>query len=395
MSRPIPFRLIVILIINYIALSYLSVNILLPALPSLAAALHTSNSNIQLSVTALLIGYGLSQFLWAVLSDRFGHRKIILYAISVTLVGSLIAAGAEHISLFMLGRFVEGLGAGFGPVLSRMIAKKHLSKQKLHLVFICISSVAALMPTIAPFIGGHLLNSFNWQAIQYVLSGICAIILVLTMVLLKPESQTEVSEISFQQLYNDFKLTLSNRTFMAYYCSLSLVTGSLISYYIMAPYVYVQSLHVPANKYSEYLLFVGLSYLVSSNLHRQLIKHMPTKLHMLCGFILLFSVVVELCIYNYLGAITVNAIVIAGCILGAAYGFISPTSNTHAVACIKTAAAIPMAILGSGIMLVSSIIMAIMSLFSYAHLFNLTLLYSVVFILVITSYYSLLGFKLK
>jgi DHA1 family bicyclomycin/chloramphenicol resistance-like MFS transporter len=395
MLRQIAFPTFLVLMLSYIILAYLSVNILLPALPMLAATLHASAANIQLSVTGLLFGYGYSQFMWAVLSERYGARGIILIAISVTIIGSLISASAEHISLFISGRFIEGVGSGFGPVISRLMAKEYLTEKKLRTAFIYFVSVAALMPTIAPFIGGHILENFGWQAILYTLVLFCIAVFIFTFTVLKSEKVQGLEKTSLQNLWHDFTQTLKNRIFMAYYLCFSLITGSLITFYVMSPYLFIQSLHVSASQYSVHLIFIGMSYLVSANLHGRLINRMPRKLHILCGFMFVLAVVLELCIYNYMGEITVNSIVVAGCLLAAASGFINPTANTNAISSIKTRAAIPAAMLGSGIMLVSSMTMMVLAFFSYAHLVDLTILYSVILILAAGSFYTLLGFKAR
>lgn len=393
MNNKLSYSLTVLLSMMYIAFAYLSVNMLLPALPILNHKLLTTDANIKLSVTALLFGYALAQFLWAILAERFGQKRIICGATIVVIIGCVLAANAEHIALFMTGRLIEGIGSGFGPVLARMLIKKNLSTHQAHTAFTYLVSTSSLMPVIAPFIGAQVLHHFDWQAILYLLAGFGVVVILITQLSLRTLNSEMPSKITFLQILSDFKSTLTNRAYMAFFMSYILVGGMLITYYVIAPYIFIKTLHIATTKYSLYLIFVGLCYLISANIHGRLLKIFKPIIHITIGFILLFMVILELCFYNYIGHINIVSVVFAGCLLAAACGFISPTANVEAITSVKGRLSIPVSLLGSGMMLSSSVILAVLALFTYANLFDLTILFSIIFVLAVVCFYGLLGFK--
>lgn len=61
----------------------LSLDLYLPALPSLAAELDASPSSAQLSITACLIGLAVGQLVAGPMSDRYGRRRPLLIGLVI------------------------------------------------------------------------------------------------------------------------------------------------------------------------------------------------------------------------------------------------------------------------------------------------------------------------
>src|SRR5215831_441284 len=94
----------------------ISMDLYLPALPSLTGELGAATSVAQLTVTACLVGLALGQLLAGPLSDRFG-RSIPLYAGLVGyFVASLLCAVSPSIGSLIGARLVQGLAGGMGIV---------------------------------------------------------------------------------------------------------------------------------------------------------------------------------------------------------------------------------------------------------------------------------------
>src|ERR1700728_1583933 len=73
--RPMGFPEFVVVIASIMALNPLAMDMMLPALPDIASAVHiTSLNKPQEVLSAFLIGFGIGQFIMGPLSDRFGRR---------------------------------------------------------------------------------------------------------------------------------------------------------------------------------------------------------------------------------------------------------------------------------------------------------------------------------
>lgn len=83
-----PNRLIVLLA-ALVAFGPLSIDMYLPSLPLIASDLQASQADIQLTISAFLVGLFFGMLFYGPLSDKFGRRKLLLGGITLYLVASI------------------------------------------------------------------------------------------------------------------------------------------------------------------------------------------------------------------------------------------------------------------------------------------------------------------
>jgi hypothetical protein len=85
LARPVMApRLVVLLLALLLGLQPVTTDLYLPALPAITQGFGASMGQAQLTLTALLLAFGLSQLIWGPLSDRFGRRPILLWGMALT-----------------------------------------------------------------------------------------------------------------------------------------------------------------------------------------------------------------------------------------------------------------------------------------------------------------------
>ena len=73
---PLPFREFITLMALLMSTTAMSIDIMLPALPDIGAALGVRDaSSLPLVVTVFILGMAIGQLVWGPLSDRFGRRR--------------------------------------------------------------------------------------------------------------------------------------------------------------------------------------------------------------------------------------------------------------------------------------------------------------------------------
>lgn len=103
--------------------------------------------------------------LYGRLGDRLGKRRLLLFGMTVFLVGSLIAVTAPSLGWFMTGRFVQGVGsAGFVPLCIAIIAQRFAPGERGRALGTW-NSVIPLAGLTFPFIAGLLVDVLSWRAI--------------------------------------------------------------------------------------------------------------------------------------------------------------------------------------------------------------------------------------
>ena len=93
-------------------LAALDTTILTTALPTIASSFHASDSGFAWIGSAYLLANGTSIPFWGKISDIFGRKPIFMIANVIFMAGSLIAALSKSLNMLLVGRAIQGLGAG-------------------------------------------------------------------------------------------------------------------------------------------------------------------------------------------------------------------------------------------------------------------------------------------
>lgn len=156
----------------------LSLDMYLPALPTMQTTFHTQTSVIQMSITFCLIGLAVGQLIVGPLSDHFGRRMPLSIGFAIFALTSVLIMIVHSIVLFLILRFIQGLAGSAGQVLSRAVARDLFSGKELTKFFALLMGVNGVFPIISPIIGGFLLNFMTWRGIF----GLLAVIGILVVI---------------------------------------------------------------------------------------------------------------------------------------------------------------------------------------------------------------------
>lgn len=147
------------------ALSALSIDIMLPALPAIGAAFGLVEANsAQLVVTAYLLGIGAGQIVYGPLSDRFGRRAPLIAGLGLFLAGSVLALTAKGFALFLAARALQGFGAAGPRVIAVAIVRDLFKGRQMARVMSLVMMIFIIVPVIAPSIGQAVMLAGSWRA---------------------------------------------------------------------------------------------------------------------------------------------------------------------------------------------------------------------------------------
>ena len=96
------------------AMGPLCTDLYLPALPGMAAELSSSASQMQLSITACLLGLSLGQIVLGPLSDARGRKLPLLFSLVVFILASFLCSRASGVGELVALRFIQGLAGSGG-----------------------------------------------------------------------------------------------------------------------------------------------------------------------------------------------------------------------------------------------------------------------------------------
>ncbi len=372
-------------------LAYLAINAGLPAFPQLEHYFSVESTQMRNCMTIFLFSYAFAQPFWGTLSDRFGRRNIILIASTIAIIGALVISSANSIHSYALGLFILAIGVGSGTILARTILIDSSDEKSIHKGMSFMVAIIALMPSLSPIIGGHLLTWFNhWRAIYIFMSILIAVVLLLILLHFKESSTKKLQSINWSETKRIYKDILKNSKFMGYCIPYNLAVGTLVTFYALSPYLFIRHLHMAENRYGYLLILISLSYLVGIVTMRLAEKRISLDKLMLLGCAFTLSAGLLFGLFSFHYGFSVSTILIPIMCYAIGCGFISPIANARALAAVpidyRGSAA---SILGAGIMAVSATLNIILSPFRMDTLEALA-----AFILVVAMIKGILFYKL-
>jgi len=176
LNRQTPPHIVTLVLIA--GIGALSMSMFLPSLNNMATYYNTSYGLMQLSVSAYLGATALIQIFIGPISDRFGRRKVLFWALGIFVLASVGAALAPSIGVFLGFRMVQATVAT-GMVLSRAIVRDMVPQDQAASMIGYVTMGMALVPMLGPALGGVLDQIFGWQASFVFLAAAGLAVLVL------------------------------------------------------------------------------------------------------------------------------------------------------------------------------------------------------------------------
>ncbi|WP_322923814.1 multidrug effflux MFS transporter [Paenibacillus campi] len=249
------------------AFAPLSIDMYLPALPTLADHLHTNASLAQLSLTACLLGLAFGQLVVGPLSDVKGRRMPLLISLVLYAISSLLCALTDNIWVLILLRFIQGVTGAAGIVISRAIVRDLYSGNELTRFFSLLMLINGVAPIAAPVIGGLLLKVVPWQGVFVVLAAIGAIMLVSVWFGLPetlPADRKATGGLS--TTLRTFARLIGDRSFIGFALSQAFVMAAMFAYIAGSPFVIQDIFGVSAQGFSLFFALNGFGIILFSQL---------------------------------------------------------------------------------------------------------------------------------
>lgn len=170
-----------------VALCPLTIDMYLPALPSIADELSVSSSVAQLTLTGTLGGLALGQLIVGPLSDSLGRRKPLVAGMLLHIAASVLCLFAPDIVTLGIARILQGTGAAAALVVAMAVVGDLYSDSVAATVLSRLMLVLGVAPVVAPSLGAAVLLRGSWHWVFAVLVLLAALLLFLAVLAL-PET---------------------------------------------------------------------------------------------------------------------------------------------------------------------------------------------------------------
>ena len=239
-------RGIAALLASLSALGPFSIDTYLPAFPDIASTLGASQLDVQQTLSVYLLSFAVMTLWHGAISDRFGRRRVILWALALFGLASLGCVFASRIEHLWFWRAMQGISAGAGIVISRAIVRDLYDGAAAQRLMSQITMMFALAPAIAPLIGGWLQVLLGWRAI-FAFLVLATLALFVACWYLLPETLPAEKRQSLRPAYlgRTYWQVLTSPPFLLACLALSMNFAGFFIYVLSAPVFLMQHLGLP------------------------------------------------------------------------------------------------------------------------------------------------------
>ncbi|GGU53046.1 Bcr/CflA family drug resistance efflux transporter [Streptomyces albospinus] len=216
----------------------LSMDMYLPALPQVTAALDSPAATVQLTLTTCLAGMALGQMIVGPMSDKWGRRRPLLAGMVVYVLATALCAVATDAELLIAFRLLQGLAGAAGIVIARAVVRDLYDGVAMARFFATLMLISGVAPVVAPLIGGQILRITDWRGVFVVLT---AVGLALTLLVWRRLHETlppgRRHPGGLGQALRTMRELLADRVFSGYLLVGAFAFAALFAYISASPFV--------------------------------------------------------------------------------------------------------------------------------------------------------------
>jgi DHA1 family bicyclomycin/chloramphenicol resistance-like MFS transporter len=257
-----PPAVIVLLLSLLLGLQPITTDLYLPALPVLTAGFSASMQQAQLTLTALLLAFGVSQLVWGPLSDRFGRRPILLIGLSAYVLAAVGSSLAPSMTALIVWRTVQGAAMGAGVMCARAIVRDlYAPVQGAGVMSKGLSGLGVIAFLSAP-VGGLMTEAFNWRFALLSLAVFGAVALGLIAWRFEETLQRKnPAALQSVTLMSTWKSILRHPTFLAFSALSAASYGGLFTFLAASSFVFMGVLGLSKTHYGALMALNSLAYI--------------------------------------------------------------------------------------------------------------------------------------
>ena len=233
-------REFIVLMAAMSALDAFSIDAMMPALEQISTDLGMLVENQrQYIITSIFFGFSIGVLVYGFVSDSIGRRIPVLAGMVIYSIASLLCIFADSLSLLLVGRALQGVGAAGPYVISIAIVRDRFEGRDMAEIMSLIMMVFIGIPMIAPFIGQSIMLVTDWRSI-FIALAIYGLIVMLWFLLRQAETLPAEKRVklSLATCWSQVKEILSEKQTAYYTLGMSAISGAFIAYLSTAQQVF-------------------------------------------------------------------------------------------------------------------------------------------------------------
>ena len=260
-----------VLLASLSALGPFSTDTYLASLPHIGAELNAPSDQVQLTLSAYLIGFSFGQIVYGPIADKYGRKPVMIVGLCGYVLAAIFCTLATSVTMLIVARTIQSFAAAAPIILARAVVRDLFEGQSAARELSVMTSISGMMPVAAPILGGVLQVAFGWRSV-FVTMTIGGLVLLTVVALLLPETLRHRQEgpLSFRSVLASFGIVGRNRAFRAYVGIQAMGFAGLFCFISASPFILQNLYGFPPLQFSLTFACASICFLAATFVNRRL-----------------------------------------------------------------------------------------------------------------------------
>lgn len=261
-------RMSLLILAPFDLLASLGMDVYLPVVPQMPAALHTTPATIQLTLSFYMLVLGCGQLAFGPLSDWLGRRPVLLGGALLFDIASAALVATESGPVFVGLRVAQAAGAAAALVaIFATVRDVFAGRRESTVIYSLLGSMLGFVPALGPAVGASVAYAFGWRGI-FASLALLGVLASTQAFLCWPETRPPAHAVA---KLAHFRAILTNAPFLIYTLGSSTALGAFFVYFSISSRVLVGRIGLTPFAFSVVFATVALVMITTSRFSVRLV----------------------------------------------------------------------------------------------------------------------------
>jgi DHA1 family multidrug resistance protein-like MFS transporter len=232
------------------------IDMYLVGLPRIAQDLGASEAQLHIAFSVYLAGMAAAMLFAGRAADKSGRKPVAIFGAVIFVLASLLCSQAHTSTHFLVGRFIQGIGAGSCYVVAFAVLRDTLDDRRRAKVLSLLNGITCIIPVLAPVLGHLIMLKYPWQSLFYTMTGMGAIVGLLSVFILRETRPAAHPQTDAQ--HHSAGESLLNRFFLSRILITTLSVTAILTYVNVSPVLMMEEMGFDRGTYSMAMALMAM-----------------------------------------------------------------------------------------------------------------------------------------
>ncbi|HGY1172379.1 TPA: MFS transporter [Klebsiella aerogenes] len=232
------------------------IDMYLVGLPRIAQDLGASEAQLHIAFSVYLAGMATAMLFAGRVADKSGRKPVAIFGAITFILASLLCSQAHNSTHFLIGRFIQGSGAGSCYVVAFAVLRDTLDERRRAKVLSLLNGITCIIPVLAPVLGHLIMLKYPWQSLFYTMTGMGVMVGLLSVFILRETRPTTHPQAGAQ--HNGAAESLLNRFFLSRIVITTLSVTAILTYVNVSPVLMMEEMGFDRGTYSMAMALMAM-----------------------------------------------------------------------------------------------------------------------------------------